>query len=59
MLDEMQKAQDEYYNILNKLKAKVKEHFWMVKGYDKKSIKNWQLIDEGIEFGIEAMTKQQ
>lgn len=51
-MEETEKRLDE---TILELKKAIKEQFWEEKGIDKSKIINWLLIDEGIDFGIEAM----
>ena len=43
--------------IIKELKDKIKQQFWLIKGYDKTATNNLIIVDEGIEFGIDAMRK--
>ena len=54
---QIRKSDKEIERIIIKLKEKIKEQFWLIKGYPKYDTQNWAIVEEGIEFGIESMRK--
>ena len=53
----VKKINEDMENIIEEMKDKIKKQFWLIKGYDKSATNNWIIIEEGIDFGIDAMRK--
>lgn len=54
----VEKTEEALDKIVLELKVMIKKQFWEVKGYPKYSTQNSVIIEEGIDFGIDAMRKQ-
>ena len=56
---QVEKTQKELDKKILELKNMIKKQFWDIKGYPRLSTQNYGIIEDGIDFGIEAMRKVQ
>ena len=54
---EKEKLEIKMDKIVLELKSAIKAQFWHEKGYTKSATNNWIIVEEGIDFGIDAMRK--